>query len=559
MRFSIGLKIQSLVLISLLGMVATAGVAAFGLHTAITEARALKTRDLVQTAHSILRHFEEDERAGRMDRAQAQAQAVATVRSLRYAGNEYFFIIDSQPHMIVHPLKPELDGKDLGKTVDPTGKALFREMADVATAAGSGYVRYEWPKPGADQPVDKISFVQAFTPWGWIIGSGVYADDTLAQMKPTVIELLIGLLVGGLVIGSLASVIGRGIARPTAALADVMSALAAGDLSKPVPETRRRDEIGRMMEATRVFKDGLVRSLALEEATRAAEVEAAAERRAALHVLAETFERNVGEVVERVVTSSTELEATAGAMNGTAAETAAQSEAVASAAEEAASNVTTIAAATEELGASVQEIGRQAHGSADLARVAVAEAEGTAKLVQALTQTSARIGDMVEMISRIAAQTNLLALNATIEAARAGEAVRGFSVVASEVKALAGLTVQAVEKITAEIAMIQDVTEQTVTAIGSITNRVHEISATAASIAAAVEEQGAATQEIVRNVAQAAAGTGEVTANIAGVAGAAESTGEVSSALLASASELSRQSGRLRSEVGDFLATVRAA
>lgn len=127
MRFSIGLKIQSLVLISLLGMVATAGVAAFGLHTAITEARALKTRDLVQTAHSILRHFEEDERAGRMDRAQAQAQAVATVRSLRYAGNEYFFIIDSQPHMIVHPLKPELDGKDLGKTVDPTGKALFRE------------------------------------------------------------------------------------------------------------------------------------------------------------------------------------------------------------------------------------------------------------------------------------------------------------------------------------------------------------------------------------------------------------------------------------------------
>ncbi len=127
-------------------------------------------------------------------------------------------------------------------------------------------------------------------------------------------------------------------------------------------------------------------------------------------------------------------------MSSAAAETAAQSTTVAAAAEEAASNVSTVAAAAEELGTSVQEIGRQVQGSAGLAELAMTEADQTAALVQALRETSTRIGDMVGMISNIASQTNLLALNATIEAARAGDAGRGFAVVAAEVKELANQT-----------------------------------------------------------------------------------------------------------------------
>ncbi len=559
MKLSIGSKIQAITLVALFGLTAVVGLAAYGLYGAITEARALKTRDLVEAAHGILAHFEAEERAGRMSHERAQAAAVATVKALRYAGKEYFWINDMQPRMIMHAAKPELDGKDLGELRDPNGKALFREMVEAVKANGSGYVPYQWAKPGAGQPVDKISYVKGFAPWGWVIGSGIYADDTAAQMRPTLLRLLAGLLGTAFVVGTIAFLIGRGISRPALALANVMDALADGDLTKQVPATQRGDEIGRMIEATRVFKDGLVRARALEAEAAEAKIAAEVERKAALRGMADGFEREVGRIVGTVASAATELQATAQSMAGTAAETASQSTTVAAAAEEAATNVSTVAAAAEELGASVQEIARQVNGSADLARTADAEASRTAELVRELEAATTRIGEAAGLITNIAGQTNLLALNATIEAARAGEAGRGFAVVAAEVKALAGQTARATEEIGGEISRIQAATAQTVMAIGGIAGRIREMSQVASSIASAVEEQGAATQEIVRNVSQAAVGTGEVTHNIAGVAQASEHTGAAATQVLASASDLSGQSERLGSEVARFLATVRAA
>ena len=351
----------------------------------------------------------------------------------------------------------------------------------------------------------------------------------------------------------------RGISRGIRSVVQPMQALAGGDLKATIPHQGEATEIGRIADAVQVFKDGLVRMRALEEETVLARAGAEAQRKAAMHEMADSFEAAVGGIVGMVTASATELQATAQSMSGTAAETASQSSTVAAAAEEAASNVGTVAAAAEELGSSVQEIGRQVSGSAQLAQAAVNEAAQTASLVQELSGAVAKIGDVVTMITSIAGQTNLLALNATIEAARAGEAGRGFAVVAAEVKELANQTARATDEISTQIARIQGSTGQAVSAIGSITTRIQEISGVATAIAAAVEEQGAATQEIVRNVAQAAVGTGEVTSNIAGVAGAAEETGAAASQVLASASELSRQSESLSNEVDRFLATVRAA
>ncbi|MCJ2129835.1 methyl-accepting chemotaxis protein [Methylobacterium sp. E-045] len=389
------------------------------------------------------------------------------------------------------------------------------------------------------------------------------ADQAQARSK-TVFEEARTLGIVGIVVAVLLSVLSafmiiRGVSRGIDSVVQPMQALAAGDLSVTIPHQNVRTEIGRIADAVQVFKDGLNRMKALEDENALARAGADAQRKAAMRSMADGFESAIGGIIQSVSSSATELQATAQSMAGTATETAAQSTGVAAAAEQAAANVTTVAAAAEELGSSVQEIGRQVSASASLAHVAVEETARTALLVKDLNSAVAKIGDVVTMISAIAGQTNLLALNATIEAARAGESGRGFAVVAAEVKELANQTARATEEIGGHIASVQGSTDQAVSAIGSITTRIQEISAVATTIAAAVEEQGAATQEIVRNVSQAATGTGEVTVNIAGVAGAAEETGAAAGQVLGAASELSRQSEHLNAELGRFLATIRAA
>ncbi|WP_342149685.1 methyl-accepting chemotaxis protein [Methylorubrum sp. SB2] len=386
--------------------------------------------------------------------------------------------------------------------------------------------------------------------------ASLIASETFDRQRTVAPMAAIAALLASLAI---AVVLRRIIVSPLQALTASVTKLAADDLAVTIPFTARGDEIGAMAKAISGFKDDLVRNVELEREVVSMREASEARRRVEMGQLADRFEGAVGGIIAMVSASATELQATAQTMTATATETATQSTTVAAAAEQAGSNVNTVAAAAEELGSSVQEIGRQVGGSAELARLAVGEADRTGALVQDLNVAVSRIGDVVGLISTIAGQTNLLALNATIEAARAGAAGKGFAVVASEVKMLAEQTARATSDISGQIARIQSSTTLAVTSITGMTGRIREIDEVATSIAAAVEEQGAATQEIVRNIAQAAMGTGEVTSNIAGVASAADETGAAASQVLGAASELSRQSEHLASEVGRFLGTVRAA
>jgi methyl-accepting chemotaxis protein len=211
------------------------------------------------------------------------------------------------------------------------------------------------------------------------------------------------------------------------------------------------------------------------------------------------------------------------------------------------------------MASSVNEISRQVQESAKIASEAVGQARKTNDRVSELAKAASRIGDVVDLINTIAGQTNLLALNATIEAARAGEAGRGFAVVASEVKALAEQTGKATGEISQQIAGMQAATQDSVNAIKEIGGTIERMSEISSTIASAVEEQGAATQEISRNVQQAALGTTQVSSNITDVQRGATETGSASSQVLSAAQSLSRDSNRLKIEVGKFMNTVRAA
>ncbi|NVO13411.1 MAG: HAMP domain-containing protein [Rhodoplanes sp.] len=380
--------------------------------------------------------------------------------------------------------------------------------------------------------------------------------EVMQTIKVTVASIGIA---AGLVLALAFGVAQFGVAKPLGSLAGIMQRLAGGDLAAEVAGAERGDEVGLMARSVAVFKQNAVETLRLRKEQQEAEVRAAAARKQELAKLADGFESAVGTIVGAVSSAATELEAAASTLTHTAQTTQQHAGAVAAASEQASANVSSVASATNQMAASVNEISRQVSESTRITGEAVRQAEKTDARIGELSEAAGRIGDVVKLITAIAEQTNLLALNATIEAARAGEAGKGFAVVAQEVKALAAQTGKATGDISAQIAAMQAATEDSVGAIKEIGGTIGRVAEIAATIAAAVEEQGAATGEIARNVQQASAGTTEVARNISDVNQGAEETGAASAQVLSSAQSLSKDSNRLAHELDTFLATVRAA
>jgi len=553
-------KLASMVVLSALTVCGIIAVSASLSERRMVEDRVAQLRAAVDLLYGMAQTLQDEVAAGKMTLAEAQAQFRLRGRKMTFSnGQAYPNVYNPDRSVLLNGGNSQIEGKITGAT-DSNGVLIAKAQMDAAQEKPEGStVSYLYPRPGQTVPIQKLAFVRHFAPWNITISYGVYVDDLDADVNALLLRL--GSMGAGVIVlmALLSWLIARDILGALDRQRSRMQRIATGSLDQAVEETERGDEIGRMAETLEMLRQTAMTARTLEAKQIAAKQQGEAEKREALIALADRFDASVGRLVGMMASGSTELEATAQSMTGTAERTNQQATVVSSAAAEASTRVQTVATAAEELSSSIIEISRQVAQSASIATRAVDSARRTDTIVRALADGAHQIEHVAELISNIAGQTNLLALNATIEAARAGDAGRGFAVVAAEVKSLASQTAEATKEIGTRITQIQSATKEAVEAIQGITATIEEVSAIATTIGSAIEEQGAATAEIARNVTQTAQATQEVTTNIGGVSAAANETGGAAGLVLTAASNLSKQAEQLSGEVNVFLAGVRAA
>ncbi|MEC5218922.1 methyl-accepting chemotaxis protein [Actimicrobium sp. GrIS 1.19] len=424
-------------------------------RTLIMSERQNSVRQEVETVYGLLAHFQDLVAKGGLSEADAKRSALEAIKALRYNGNEYFWINDMQPNMIMHSTKPELDGTNLSGNKDPTGKLLFVDMVNTVKASGAGFVPYMWPKPGQQEPVPKISYVKGFAPWGWIVGSGVYVDTVNAVFLSRLIEFSLGALVlSGILVG-FSLLIARSITLPLNQAVKVAKTVAAGDLTSRIEVQQSNDETGQLLHALREMNERLVRLVG--------EVRSGSD----------TIATASGQIASGNMDLSSRTESQASALE----ETASSMEELTGTVKQNADN----AGQANQLAASASEV-------AVKGKTVVSQVVGT---MTSINESSKKIVDIIGVIDSIAFQTNILALNAAVEAARAGEQGRGFAVVATEVRSLAQRSAGAAKEIK---ALIGDSVERV--EIGT----------------KLVDEAGATMDEIVESIKRVADIMAEITA-----------------------------------------------
>ena len=354
-------------------------------------------------------------------------------------------------------------------------------------------------------------------------------------------------------------VVSRAIARPVVRIATTIKAIAHGDLDVEVPATGQRDEVGVIAEAVTLLKASSLEAERLRADQNSAKARADAERKQVLEQLAADFEARIHGVVGNVSQAAQAVGAGASKAVAITKEAGERNTTVSTAADASSEGIRAVAAAAEEMRSSILEISRQVETARDVAKNAVACTEGSDQIIRGLAQSAQRIGQVVKLISEIADQTNLLALNATIEAARAGEAGRGFAIVASEVKALAGQTARATEDIQNQIDTVQRATADAVMSIESVGGVVHQISQISNAIASAIEEQDAVTRDIARNMATSSELAGKASGELTKLGDAVAKSGAASAEMLGSADILDDQANQLSAAADTFLTRLRAA
>lgn len=497
------------------------------MQSKLIEEKRSATKSIIDIVYTLVAEYDARAQKGEFSVQEAQKRALTRIKSLRYKNNDYIWVNDMQPRMLMHPMKPELDGKDLSESKDPTGKKLFVEMVNVCKEKGEGFVDYMWSKPGETKDVPKISFVKLYKPWGWIIGSGIYIDDVSAEMSKVRNGVLIATAIGSLVIIFIVFLISIVITRPLKAGVIFANRMAEGDFTAADLDIKAKDETGTLAAALNKTKNELSRLLNTAMGSVAGTSTQMASASEQLSATVHQMTRRLDEQSKRsiqVATAATE-------MSQTVVDIAKN-----------ASNIATSSVDTLKIAQTGEKIVDNTVNEVQVISNTVAE---SSQLIKTLGERSQQIFEIVDVIKDIADQTNLLALNAAIEAARAGEQGRGFAVVADEVRKLAEKTSKATAEVGGMIGAIQSETSRAVSAMAESQTRVEKGVALSSEAGTALRKILDSVQGLQSMVQQIASATEEMSTVSESISADIEVIASVSKETNSSAIEIETASNNL--------------